>query len=54
MVALFAIARTEVLNKSPVLGESWDIVSKVISTLFGVVSFVTLIITLNLRSHMIL
>ena len=33
------------------LGGSWDLVSKVISTLCGVISIVTLIITLVTKSH---
>ena len=33
------------------LGGSWDSVSKVISTLIGVISIVTLIITLVTKSH---
>ena len=33
------------------LGGSWDLVSKVISTLIGVISIVTLIITLVTKSH---
>ena len=33
------------------LGGSWDFVSKVISTLIGVISIVTLIITLVTKSH---
>ena len=35
----------------PLLGASWDLVSKVISTLIGVISIVTLIITLVTKSH---
>ena len=34
-----------------ILGGSWDLVSKVISTLIGVISIVTLIITLVTKSH---
>ena len=34
-----------------VLGGSWDLVSKVISTLIGVISIVTLTITLVTKSH---
>ena len=34
-----------------VLGGSWDLVSKVISTLIGVISIVTLVITLVTKSH---
>ena len=34
-----------------ILGGSWDLVSKVISTLSGVISIVTLIITLVTKSH---
>ena len=34
-----------------ILGGSWDLVSKVISTLIGVRSIVTLIITLVTKSH---
>ena len=34
-----------------ILGGSWDLVSKVISTLIGVISIVTLIITLVTTSH---
>ena len=34
-----------------VLGGSWDLVSKVISTLFGVISIVTLIISPVTKSH---
>ena len=33
------------------LGGSWDLVSKVISTLIGVISIVALIITLVTKSH---
>ena len=33
------------------LGGSWDLVSKVISTLIGVISIVTLIITIVTKSH---
>ena len=33
------------------LGGSWDLVSKAISTLIGVISTVTLIITLDTKSH---
>ena len=33
------------------LGGSWDLVSKVISTLIGVISIVTLTITLVTKSH---
>ena len=33
------------------LGGSWDLVSKVISTLIGVISIVTLIMTLVTKSH---
>ena len=33
------------------LGGSWDLVSKVISTLIGVIGIVTLIITLVTKSH---
>ena len=33
------------------LGGSWDLISKVISTLSGVISVVTLIITLVTKSH---
>ena len=33
------------------LGGSWDLVSKVISTSIGVISIVTLIITLVTKSH---
>ena len=33
------------------LGGSWDLVSKVIGTLIGVISMVTLIITLVTKSH---
>ena len=33
------------------LGGSWNLVSKVISTLIGVISIVTLIITLVTKSH---
>ena len=33
------------------LGGSWDLVSKVISTLIGVISIVTLVITLVNKSH---
>ena len=33
------------------LGGSWDLVSKVIITLIGVISIVTLIITLVTKSH---
>ena len=36
---------------SLLLGGSWDLVSKVISTLSGVISVVTLIITLVTKSH---
>ena len=34
-----------------VLGGSWDLISKVISTLSGVISVVTLIIALVTKSH---
>ena len=34
-----------------ILGGSWDLVSKVISTLIGVISIVTLLITLVTKSH---
>ena len=34
-----------------VLGGSWDLVSKVISTLIGVISIVTLFITSLTKSH---
>ena len=34
-----------------ILGGSWDFVSKVISILMGVISIVTLIITLVTKSH---
>ena len=34
-----------------VLGGSWDLVSEVISTLIGIISIVTLIITLVTKSH---
>ena len=33
------------------LGGSWDLVSKVITTLIGVISIVTLTITLVTKSH---
>ena len=36
---------------STLLGGSWDLVSKVIRTLIGVISIVTLIITLVTKSH---
>ena len=39
------------MNRREVLGGSWDLVSKVISTLTGVISIVTLIITLVTKSH---
>ena len=34
-----------------ILGGSWDLVSKVISPLIGVISIVTLVITLLTKSH---
>ena len=36
---------------APILKGSWDLVSRVISTLIGVISIVTLIITLVTKSH---
>ena len=39
------------LLRLTILGGSWDLVSKVISTLIGVISIVTLIITLVPKSH---
>ena len=33
------------------LGGSWDLVSKVISTLIGVISIITFLITLVAKSH---
>ena len=38
-------------TETSLLGGSWDLVSKVISTLIGVISIVTLIITLVAKSH---
>ena len=38
-------------NLLGLLGGSWDLVSEVISTLIGVISTVTLIITLVTKSH---
>ena len=45
-VVLFGRVRVE-----GILGGSWDLVSEVINTLIGVISIVTLIITLVTKSH---
>ena len=45
-VVLFGWVRVE-----GILGGSWDLVSEVINTLIGVISIVTLIITLVTKSH---
>ena len=39
------------MQGSGLLGGSWGLVSKIISTLIGVISIVTLVITLVTKSH---
>ena len=48
---MFVIIAATLCSTSDMLGGSWDLVSKVISTLIGVISTVTLIITLVTKSH---
>ena len=48
---MFVIIAATLCSTSDMLGGSWDLVSKVISTLIGVLSTVTLIITLVTKSH---